>query len=234
MRLADFEFAAGAADEGVACLEEAQGAVHFTGDADAHSCAYARRVTNCGSQPEGAIGTEIDTVQALIDVQRSGEASRPSGEICEFVSVTEALHEADAFERLDGAQEHSSTNAGFFGGNVEHVGRSVDEIDVSKSPAQKKRLVSGGLSAEGVAAAIARRVSLNLDNAAAHPGSPGLTHNGFPDEITGEFGGITWQVGARKAPDLVSGIKRGRQCRDFSRDFQVSLDKLLALSGVAL
>jgi hypothetical protein len=42
---------------------------------------------------------------------------------------------------------------------------------------------------------IAWWVSLCLDNTTAHPVSPGLAHNSFPDEISGQRSCITWQAG---------------------------------------
>jgi hypothetical protein len=42
----------------------------------------------------------------------------------------------------------------------------------------------------------ARSVSLCFDNTTADPIFPGLAHNGFPDEISGQFSRITWQTGS--------------------------------------
>ena len=111
--------------------------MHVSCDADAHGCTYATGGTNGCSQPQRTIGAEINSVQPLIDVQCSGQPSRALCQIREFVGVAMALHQVDAFERLDGAQEDAGTDARFFGRDVEHVGRAINEIYIGKSPAQK-------------------------------------------------------------------------------------------------
>jgi hypothetical protein len=48
-----------------------------------------------------------------------------------------------------------------------------------------------------MAAAIARWISLCLDDTTAYPVSPGFAHNGLPDEISGKLSRLTGQAGPR-------------------------------------
>jgi hypothetical protein len=60
---------------------------------------------------------------------------------------------------------------------------------------QEQGLISGRSSMVSMPTAIARGVSLRLDDTTANPISPDLAHNGFSDEISGELSRIAWQAG---------------------------------------
>jgi len=83
---------AGAANERAACLKETQRPAHLTRDADAHSCANVRSLSNRSPKPKRTIGTQVNSVQALVDFQCSRKPPRTSRQICEFVGLAEPLH----------------------------------------------------------------------------------------------------------------------------------------------
>jgi hypothetical protein len=82
----------GAANERAARLKETQQPVHLTRDADAHSCANERSLSNRSPKPKRTIGTEVNSVQPLVDLQCSRKPSRPSRQICKFVGLAEPFH----------------------------------------------------------------------------------------------------------------------------------------------
>jgi hypothetical protein len=111
----------GTANESAARFKETQAPVHLTCDADAHSCAKVRSLSDRSPKPKRTIGTQVNSVQALVDLQRSRKPSRTSGQICEFVGFAEPFHKFDSFKRLNGAQQHPCANPRFFSRDVEHV-----------------------------------------------------------------------------------------------------------------
>jgi hypothetical protein len=72
-------------------------------------------------------------------------------------------------------------------------------------------LVSGRSPTISMPTPIARWVSLRLDNTTGNSVSSDLAHNGFSDEIYGQFSRILWQTGPCQWPDFVSEMKRGLQ-----------------------
>jgi hypothetical protein len=90
-------------------------------DADAHSCAYLRRLSNRGPQPKRTAGAQINTVQPPIYFECSRKPSRLSGQISKFVGVAEPFHQVNSFKRLNGAQQYSCANPRLFCRHVEHV-----------------------------------------------------------------------------------------------------------------
>jgi len=83
---------AGAANERAARFKETQPPVLLVGDADAHSSANARTLSNRSPKPKRTVGTQVNSVQPLVDLQSNREASRPSGQICEFVGLAQSFH----------------------------------------------------------------------------------------------------------------------------------------------
>jgi hypothetical protein len=79
----------GAANERAARLKETQQPVHLTRDADAHSCANVRSLLNRSPKPKRTIGTQVNSVEPLVDLQCSRKPSRPSRQICKFVGFAE-------------------------------------------------------------------------------------------------------------------------------------------------
>jgi hypothetical protein len=111
----------GAANEGAAHLKETQQPVHLMRDADAHSCANVRSLSNRSPKPKRAAGAQVNSVQPLVDLQCRRKPSRPSRQVPEFVGFADPFHEVDSFERLNGAQQHSCANLWLLSCHVEHV-----------------------------------------------------------------------------------------------------------------
>jgi hypothetical protein len=112
---------AGAANEGAARLKETQQPAYLTRDANAHSCANLRSFSNRGPKPKRTVGTQVNSVQPLVDLQCRCKPSWPSRQICEFVGSAEPFHQVDSFKRLNSTQQHSRAKPRFFSRYVEHV-----------------------------------------------------------------------------------------------------------------
>src|SRR5580704_10767162 len=193
--LTTFYLVDGAADEWAADLKEAQPPVDLMGNADTHSRANVRSLSNRSPKPKRTAGTQVNSIQPLIYLQCSRKPSRPSRQISEFVGVAEPFHQVDSFERLNGAQQHSCANPWLFRRHVEHVGRPIDEVHISKPPVQEQGFISGCSSMIRMPTAIAWWVSLCLDDTTAHPVSPGFAHKRFPNKISGQLSRISRQAG---------------------------------------
>src|SRR5258708_5397628 len=82
-----------AGEQSIAPLgKETQRPVDLTRDANAHSCANLRRLSNRNSKPKRTIGTQVNSVQALVDFQCGRKPSGTSRQICEFVGFAEPFH----------------------------------------------------------------------------------------------------------------------------------------------
>src|SRR5271154_4441253 len=81
-----------AANERATRLKKTQQPAHLPRDADAHSCANVRSLSNRGPKPKRTVATQVNSVQPLVDLQRSCKPSRPSRQICEFVGFAEPFH----------------------------------------------------------------------------------------------------------------------------------------------
>jgi hypothetical protein len=168
-----------AADEGISALVEAQQAAGGLGDTNSHADAQSdvfRESRGLAApwrdqfgEPERSGFTEIDTVEASINLQGG---SQPAGTACEveeasrFSANFHLLYAFDGFER---ANEDASADARQFGGHVEHEMIAVGEIHVRMTPVEKHGAIARSWSAKVMCGGIARRIRLGLDDASAEP-----------------------------------------------------------------
>jgi len=94
-----------------------------------------------------------------------GKFARPVAEVFEFHGLASFSHKRDAFNRLQGADQHGLAFADFAGNYVQAMVHSVNEIHIGTSGGPKHRRVAGSLAAVCMAAGIVMvQVSLGLDN----------------------------------------------------------------------
>ena len=132
-------------------------------------------------------------------------ASRP-GPLARSVSLSvlsSPLHQVDSLKRLQRAQQHSCADPWLFSRDIEHVRRPVDEVNVSKPPAQEQGAVPCRLSAVSMPARIAWGVCLRFHNAAANPASPHFADDRLSNKISGKLDRIDGQAGPCEQPDIV-------------------------------
>jgi len=120
--------------EWTAGFEKTQQSANFMRDADAYSFSNVRSLSDRTPEPKRTVGTQVHSVQPLVNLQCGRKPSRPTCQISEFVGFAEPLHQVDSFKRLNGPQQHSCANPWLFSGHVEHVRRPIDEVNISKAP----------------------------------------------------------------------------------------------------
>src|SRR5271154_7594604 len=103
-----------AANEGGAHLKEAQRPANFAGDADAHTCANVRSLPNRSAKPKRPIGTQVNSIQPLVDLQCCRKPPWPSRQIHQFVGFATPLHLLDSLKRLQRTQQHSCADPRLF------------------------------------------------------------------------------------------------------------------------
>src|ERR1700728_4806839 len=149
-----------AADEGVADLKESQQPADFLPNADAHACANKGSVPYRSTKPKRTVGTQVNSIEPLVDLQCCCKPPRSSRQIQQFAGLAIPLHLLDSFKRLESSQQHTCADSRLFSCDIEHVGRSINEIHVGESRTEKQGAVPCRLSAESMPARVARRISL--------------------------------------------------------------------------
>ena len=172
----------GAADERIAALEEAKEPAGGAGDADAHAFADGAGGVADFAEPEFFVFAKIHAVVTAIDLQSLREAARPAGEIAKLGGVAMALHDFDAFERLERANQDSRGGFPRLAHNVEHEVRAVVEENVDVAGGEIHRADAQRGPAKMMPSGIARWVRFGFDDAAAHASGGKFVNHDFADE----------------------------------------------------
>jgi len=191
----------GAADVGIAALEEAQKFAGGAGDADAHAFADGADAMVDFAEPECFVFAEIHAVMAAIDLQRLREAARPAREIEEFGAFAMALHDFDAFERLESANQDGRSGFGRLADDVEHEMRAIVEENIDVAGSEIHGFDARRGPAEMMPGGIARRIRFGLNDAAADATGGKFVHHDFADEETRKLDGVRGKLGAANAAD---------------------------------
>src|SRR5262249_39952511 len=187
-----------AADEGIATFIEPEHPVRFLGDADADAGGDLGFVPTGFAEPQRIAGEEIDAVEAGIDAEGGGEPAGTAGEVAWPVGTAAACHQADAVERLDGAQQGARPDAGLLARDVEGEPAAIDEIDIGVAAVEKERAVAARLTAEGMAARIADDIGLGLDDAAAGSALLAVMNQDAADQVARQRHRLGWELLATK------------------------------------
>ena len=107
-----------------------------------------------------------------------------------------ALHDFDAIERFDGANENAASDAGWFAGNVEHEVGAVIEEDVAMTGREIHGTNAWSGAAIMVPGGIAGRIGFGLDDASADAAFGQIVNDDFADEELRESDGVAGQFGA--------------------------------------
>lgn len=191
--------ALGAADERVAAFEETKQLVGGAGDADAHAFADGA----CGladfAEPEWFVFAEIHAVMAAIDLQGLREAPRTAGEVEELGSFAMALHDFDAFQRLERANQDGCGGFGRLADDVEHEVRAIVKKHVDVAGGEVHGFDARSGPAEMMTGGVARRIGFGFDDAAADASGWKFMHHDFANEETREFNSVGRKFGAANA-----------------------------------
>ena len=189
----------GAADEGVAALEKTEQLVGGACDANAHAFADGADAMVDFAEPEIFIFAEIDAIVAAIDLQSLREATRPAGETEKLGGFAMALHDCDAFERLERANEDGGGDFGRLADDIEHEMRAVVEENINVAGSEIHGFDARRGPAEMMTGGIARRIRFGFDDAAADASGRQVVHYDFADEETRKFDGVHGKLGAADA-----------------------------------
>ena len=92
-------------------------------------------------------------VEPAVDGESLAEAARASGQFEPLLSLAVCLHEVDAVDRLDRADEHRGARAVRPGHHVEAVTR-MDRVHICPARRAEHGGVAFGLAASGMAGAV--------------------------------------------------------------------------------
>ncbi len=195
------EEALGAADKGIAALVKAKELISGTGNADADGFSDGANGMAGFAQPERAGGAEVEAVVAAIDLKSGGEASGAAGEIEKPGGLAMALHELDAFERFEGADEDCGGDSGRLAHDIEHEVRAIVEKNVGVARREVHRTDARSRAAEVMSGGIAGRIGFRFHNAAAEASRGEIVDDDPSDKEASEIDGVRWKFSAAKAAD---------------------------------
>src|SRR6267378_7377929 len=112
-----------------------------------------------------------------------------------------ALHQFDAIERLESANENRRGGPGGLTDDVEHEVRAVVKKNVCVTGCEIHGANARRRTAEVMTSGIAGRVCLRFDDAAAEASTGEILDDHFPDEKAGEGDSIDREFRAAKTTD---------------------------------
>ena len=195
------EQALGAADEGIATLVEAQELIGGTSNADADGFSDWPDGMAGFAEPERAGSAKVEAVVATVDLKSGSEAPGAAGEIEESRGLAMALHELDAFERFEGADEDCGGDSGGLAHDIEHEVRAIIEKNVSMAGVEIHRPDTRSRAVEMMSRGIAGRIGFRFHNAAAEASLGEIVDDDPSDKETSEIDGVRWKFSAAKAAD---------------------------------
>jgi len=161
------EKAFGAANERIATLIEAQKFIGGMGDTDADGFSNRPSEVAGFTEPERPSSAHVEAVVAAVDLKSGSESSRAAGEVEKPNGLAVLLHEGDAVQRFDGANEDGGGGARRFAHDIEHEVCTVVEENIDVAGSEIHRTNPRSWAAEMVTCRIAGRVGFRLHDTAA-------------------------------------------------------------------
>jgi hypothetical protein len=127
---------------------------------------------------------------AAVDSQGRGQTTRATSEIEEASGLAMLLHEFDAFEGLEGADENSRGGCGRLADNVQHKMSAVIKKNINVTRSEIHRTDAWRGAAEMVSGGIGWGIGFDFDDASAETTSREIVDDDFADEEAREFDGI--------------------------------------------
>jgi len=138
---------------------------------------------------------------ATVDLKSGSEAPGAAGEIEESSGLAMALHELDAFERFEGADEDSGGDSGTLAHDIQHEVRAIVEKDVGVAGGEVHRADARSRAAEMMSRGIAGRIGFRFHNTAAEAARGEIVDDNSSDEEASESDGARWKLSAAEAAD---------------------------------
>jgi len=155
-------------------------------DSDAHRFgnyrSWMRAAGGQGAKPQLTGSAKIQAVVAAVDLQGLGEASGAAGEVQQTSSLAMFLHQGNAFQWFQRANQDTPGDARPFAGDVEHEVRTVIEENVGVAGSEVHGTDSRRRAAIVMTSGIAGRVSFRFHDASAQTPGGKIVHNDFADE----------------------------------------------------
>src|SRR5712691_2493322 len=185
-----------AADKGIAALIEAKKLVGGTGEPDADGFADGPNRMVRGGKPKGTGSAEVEPVVAAIDLQGRGETTGATGEIEKANCPAMALHEFDAFQRFESADENRGRGSRRLADHVQHEMRTVVEEDIDVPRSEIHGANPRRRATEVMAGGIPRWIRFGFDDASAEAASRKVMDYNFADEEARERDGVMRKFGS--------------------------------------
>jgi hypothetical protein len=138
------------------------------------------------AEPQSTGSTEVQAVVPMIDSKGCSETAGAASKIENASGLAMALHEFDAFERFERANEYRRGGSGSFTHHIEHEMSSVVEENVGVAGSKIHGANARRGAAEVMTGRITGRIGFCFDDAAAEASGRELANHNFPDEEAGQ------------------------------------------------
>ena len=136
------------------------------------------------TEPERPSSAEVEAVVTPIDLQGSRQAPGATRQIQQAISFAVALHELDAFQRFEGADQDCRSNSLGLAHHIQHEMRAVVKENVDMARCEIHRADAWRRTAVMMPGRIARRISFGFNDAAAKASRRQFVDDDFPDKET--------------------------------------------------
>jgi hypothetical protein len=138
---------------------------------------------------------------ATVDLKSGSEAPGAAGEIEESGGLAMVLHELDAFERFEGADEDCGGDSGALAHDIEHEVRAIVEKNVGVAGGEVHGTNARSGAAEMMSCGIAGRIGFRFYDTAAEAARGEIVDDNSSDEEASESDGAGRKFRAAEAAD---------------------------------
>jgi hypothetical protein len=156
-------------------------------------------------KPKAIVSTKVGSVKSEVNPQGGGKPSRTPGQLVSLSGARTTLHNFEALQGFNRAQEDAGADARKFTRDIQHIGGPINEVNVSVPALEIEGAIASGGSSKSVPRLIIDYIGFGLDDPSAHPTRGDIMDQNFADEIPGELDRIHWQDAAVKASDKQRG-----------------------------
>jgi hypothetical protein len=199
-----------AADEGIAAFIKAKHLIGGTRNADADSFSDGPGRMADFAQPERAGSAKVEAVVAAVDLKGGSKPSGSAGEIEKPSDFAIALHELDAIEGFECADENRRRDSRGLAHDIQHKMRAVIEENICMPRSEIHRANARSRAAEMMPRRIAGRISFGFHDAAAKPACGKIADDNFSNKKASELDGVRWKFGTAEVPNR-GFLRRGLQ-----------------------
>ena len=138
---------------------------------------------------------------AAVDLKSGGKPSGAAGEIEKPSGFAMALHDLDAIEGFESADENRGGDPRGLAHDIQHEVHAVIEKNVRMARSEIHRANPRGRAAKMMSRRIAGRIGFRFHDAAAKPASGKIVDDNFSNKKASELDGVRWKVGTTEVPN---------------------------------